>query len=59
MSDVAPPIPDPDTEPKKAREMAAEGDREGPVLADPSHSDEIAIERKGTEADPQFARNGE
>lgn len=59
MSTVAPPVPDPKLAPKSSEEMAGEGDREGPVLPDGSHEDEIDTERAGTDADPQFARNGE
>ena len=54
MSNVHPPVPDPDLKPKPAEEMADEGDREGPVLENGSRPDEVEIER-----DPQFARNGE
>jgi len=59
MTNVTSPVPDPKLAPKTAEEMADEGDREGPVLPDGSHADEIDNERAGTEADPQFARNGE
>lgn len=54
MSSAHPPVPDPELKPKPAAQMAAEGEREGPVEADHTQPDEIATER-----DPQFARNGE
>ena len=60
MTRVAPPVPDPKLTPKPAAEMAAEGDREGPILTDGSRTEKTEAEGKGgTGRDPQFARNGE
>ena len=45
-----PPVIDPSVKPRKAAEMEADGEREGPVLREGSRDSEIATERG--ESDP-------